>query len=120
MKKVLALIVGLMLFNLVGCSTQGELKAERTGVKLTSLKESKAITTCLIEGFESLTKTAVAGSKPTQNGYSVSLTFGVAMGRDTAMLVEVENTPTGSESTYFSKVVVGEGKLIQVIAQCQK
>lgn len=105
---------------LAGCSTPGELKTEQAGVKLTSSKGTNAVVTCLIDGFELLIKTAAVGSKPTPTGYTVYISMGVAMGRDTAMLVDVENTSSGSTSTYYSKVLVGEGKLVQVITGCQK
>ena len=102
-----------------GCSTPGELRTEKSAVPFLSGKDAKVVSTCVLEGFESAIKMAGISSRPTANGFTVSINQGVAMGRDTAFLVDIENGAIGSATKVYSKVLVGEAKLMKVVSECQ-
>lgn len=104
---------------LAGCSTPGELRNESAAQTFASVKDAKTVATCVIDGFEEVFKTAGVSGKPTETGYTVSVGVGVAFGKDTAVVVDIANTASGSITTFYSKMLWGDGKVTKVLNKCR-
>lgn len=102
-----------------GCSSPGELRTEAAPSTFSSTKDAKTVSVCVLDGLESIIKISGISSRPTATGFTVSINSGVAMGRDTAFLVDIENSALGSQSKVYSKVLVGDAKLMKIVTGCQ-
>lgn len=115
--KKLCIIFATILLS--ACSTTTELKSEAAPQTFKSSKPSKDVWACIVNGFEGIYKTAGVTSKPTETGYTVYVSIGVALGKDTALTVDVNNTGAGSTSLLYSKLLWGNDKPINVVTNCQ-
>lgn len=88
---------------------------------LTSTKAAKAVTGCLADKLEVLFKTMELSARPTASGYSVAVTGTISMGKDTSVLVDVDDTQTGSRSRLWTNnILSGGGKVVAIFEDCQK
>lgn len=104
---------------ILGCSTPAELMSHPITQSFSSHKEAKTVATCVIDGFEDFFKIAGVNGRPTDYGYMVSVSMAAGAGKDTAAVVDIKNTPSGSTSNFYTKMIRGDEKTIKVIENCQ-
>lgn len=103
-----------------GCSAPGDLRKKSPTLDLNSAKNSKAIVGCIADGLEVVLPGRGIGTRPTSNGYTAWREDVVFGGTETALVVDIIDTPSGSNTRFYSNIVSWkEGGAIKVIRDCQ-
>lgn len=106
---------------LAACASASDLRSRSPDRTLTSTKNAKAVSGCLADKLEVLFKTMDVSARPTTSGYAVAVTGNISLGKDTPVLVDVDDTQTGSTSRlYTNNILSGGGSIIAIAEDCQK
>ncbi|MFI4938916.1 MAG: hypothetical protein ACHP7O_01005 [Burkholderiales bacterium] len=85
----------------------------------TSLKNAEIVATCLIDALESnFTAAGVAGT-PTETGYRITMKMDGSVGSDIVLVINIKNIPSGSVSSFESKLTWKERRFVNILADCQ-
>ena len=105
---------------LCGCATPADMRTRVPSLELTSNHPAKPVAICISDRWENLGVfggTIPVNMRPTSDGYTVSWR-NEAWGH-TGLLVDVNDTSTGSITRYFKNVVLGEGSFDNAVKECQ-
>lgn len=104
---------------IAGCSTPGDIRNKPPTLDLNSVKNSKAVVGCIADGLEGAFTARGMNTRPTSNGYTVWKTeYGFGQ-ETTALVVDITDTQSGSNTRFYSNMFRQEDKAIKVIRDCQ-
>ena len=87
----------------VSCATPGDVRSTPPIVETTSVKPAKVVAGCVADKFELSFRSGV-NSRPTSKGYSVWKEDDLRIyGKITALVVDVDESPSGSTIRFYSK-----------------
>jgi len=117
----------IILFTIVltSCATSSDLRSKPPTLELVSSKSSKAVAGCIGDGLDtlglSLGNYNVLSSRPTANGYSMSLHSKIGgWGSETSLVIDISETQDGSKTFFFSNLLQRwEKRIIPVVKNCQ-
>lgn len=116
-RTVYSAAIVLLLF---GCATPANMRLESPALELSSFKPAKSVSVCIAERWENLGvlgTTVPVNVRPSESGYVLSWQNDVT--KHTALLVDVNETETGSVTRYYKNLVLGEGQFDQAVKDCQ-
>lgn len=110
-----------MALLLAGCATPNAMRKDQPSAAFQSKRPAKDVAICIAERWEnsgSLGVTVPVRLRPTQTGHLVSVRND-AWGH-TALMADVDDVGTGSQTRYYKRLVLGEGTFDKIVADCQK
>lgn len=111
LKNASAIAAAVLLVACAPMNTRDQAPAE----VFESAKSAKDVAVCISDAWDAFG--TPAQMRPIKDGYSVSWinpAWGFA-----ALVVDVADRSSGSQSTYFKKLVLGEGRHDRVVRECQ-
>lgn len=103
---------------IAGCSTPGDIRKKSPALDLNSVKNAKAVAGCISDGLEAFIARGI-NTRPTSNGYTVWIDEDAFSGKDTALVVDITDTQSGSNTRFYSNMAWHEEKATKVIRDCQ-
>jgi hypothetical protein len=109
---------------LVGaCATPGDVRMKAPAFEGSSSKDAKSVAGCIADRWESGGHQPNINARPTASGYSLTAASDLGIyGKDTSFVIDVQDTPTGSTTRFYSNIALSSGtNLVTGIArECQK
>ena len=108
--------------GLAGCATPGDVRKKLPALELSSSNGAKAVSGCIADKWEALGHRSLS-SRPTTNGYALASESDLGIyGKDTAFVVDVSDTKTGSATIFYSNITLASGLeyVSKIIKDCQK
>lgn len=117
---------GLFIFVLAllssACSTPGDLRLKPPAFDGSSSKDAKLVAGCIADRWESAGRTNFS-VRPTSDGYSLTAADAMGIyGKDTAAVIDVRDTKTGSTTLFYSNMMLSAGTnlVANIVRECLK
>lgn len=104
---------------LAACASTSEIRSAAPTATYASAKPAIPVAKCILGRLEPMFSTASVQYRDRETGASVWVEMGIYFGKDTAVMIDVDNTPTGSSTRFYSRLLAGEGKYRSAIEACQ-
>lgn len=105
------------------CSTPGEVRAKPPSLEVASQKSTKDVAGCIGDKWEQVGRGTSLSFRPTRSGYSLVAEDNMIgfYGKDTAFVVDVDETKHGSASRLYSNMFRASDLdlLSRIIRDCQ-
>ena len=113
-------LIPLIAIALTACANQQELRNRVDAQIYKSNKPAVTVSHCIKAGLDKAFSVAKVVESENSGKFNVSVVANVALGSDTAVTVDIENSAAGSETTYHTQMLFGQAKVTDVIEACQK
>lgn len=104
---------------LTACASTSEIRKAAPTATYTSVKPAIRVAKCILGRLEPLFKMASVQYRDRDTGASVWVEMSIYAGKDTAVMIDVDNNATGSTTVFRSRLLAGEGKYRDIIQACQ-
>jgi hypothetical protein len=104
---------------LTACASTAEIRSTTPTATYASAKPAIPVAKCILSKLEPMFRTASVQYRDRETGASVWVEISIYAGKDTAVMMDVDNTPSGSSTVFYSRLLAGESKYRDAITACQ-
>lgn len=113
-------VIGASVIFLIGCASPADLRQRKPTIELESNQPAKKVAICIADRWENsgiFGSSVPSNMRPTPEGYTLSCRDEF-IGR-TMLLVDVNDTSSGSITKYYKSAVLGAGSFDKAVQDCQ-
>lgn len=103
---------------LSACASTTEIRNTNVVATYSSKLPAKTVSKCVLSNLEPMFSMASVQYRDTETGASVWVEMRVGLGKDTAVMIDTDDAPTGSSTKLYSRVLAGESKYRTAIESC--
>ena len=108
---------------LAGCASPSAVRQKTPAVDVSSAQPAKKVAGCIADQWEEGNHKPPMTSRPTTNGYALMGEADLGLyGKDTAFIIDIDDTPAGSRTVFYSNIALERGlELVGgIVRDCQK